>query len=111
MKKLVRLTESDLHKIVKESVNKVLKEDIYADNTLAKMYGLLEDALKLAEKDYFELDSINEPADSSYRKTIESLYREIKTCLDHVKNLGKGEDGLYKFDRNGRTPYYQDMVW
>ena len=27
-KKLIRLTESDLHKIVKESVNKVLKEDI-----------------------------------------------------------------------------------
>ena len=26
-KKLIRLTESDLHRIVKESVNKVLKED------------------------------------------------------------------------------------
>ena len=27
-KKLIRLTESDLHKIVKKSVNKVLKEEI-----------------------------------------------------------------------------------
>jgi hypothetical protein len=26
MKKIIRLTESDLHKIVKESVNKILKE-------------------------------------------------------------------------------------
>ena len=28
-KKLIRLTESDLHRIVKESVNRVLKESIY----------------------------------------------------------------------------------
>lgn len=28
-KKLIRLTESDLHKIVKESVNRVLREDKY----------------------------------------------------------------------------------
>ena len=27
MKKRIRLTESDLHRIVKESVNKVLKQD------------------------------------------------------------------------------------
>lgn len=31
MKKIIRLTESDLHKIVKESVEKVLKED-YKDD-------------------------------------------------------------------------------
>ena len=30
-KKLIRLTESDLHKIVKESVNKMLKESSWAD--------------------------------------------------------------------------------
>jgi hypothetical protein len=33
-KKLIRLTESDLHRIVKESVNRILKEtysDIYGD--------------------------------------------------------------------------------
>lgn len=28
-KKLIRLTESDLHRIVKESVNRVLKENVY----------------------------------------------------------------------------------
>ena len=32
MKKLIRLTESDLHRIVKESVNRILKEVNYADN-------------------------------------------------------------------------------
>lgn len=28
MKKMIRLTEGDLHKIVKESVNRMLKEDV-----------------------------------------------------------------------------------
>ena len=31
-KKLIRLTESDLHRIVRESVNKILKEDGYLYN-------------------------------------------------------------------------------
>ena len=30
-KKLIRLTESDLHRIVKESVNRVIKEEHYND--------------------------------------------------------------------------------
>lgn len=52
-KKLIRLTESDLHKIVKESVNRVLKESKYEDGydsgqflcqTQIEMYG--EEAAK-----------------------------------------------------------------
>lgn len=31
-KKLIRLTEADLHKIVKESINRILKEDGYSYN-------------------------------------------------------------------------------
>lgn len=40
-KKLIRLTESDLHKIVKESVNRVLKES--AHRTISKKQRLTED--------------------------------------------------------------------
>ena len=32
-KKLIRLTESDLHRIVKESVHKVIKESLQGNNT------------------------------------------------------------------------------
>ena len=32
MKKLIRLTESDLHNIIKESVNRVLRENAELDN-------------------------------------------------------------------------------
>ena len=47
-KKLIRLTESDLHRIVKESLNRVLKESKYEDGydsgqflcqTQIEMYG------------------------------------------------------------------------
>ena len=31
MKKIVRLTESDLHRIIKESVNKIINESDYMD--------------------------------------------------------------------------------
>jgi Cdc6-like AAA superfamily ATPase len=52
-KKLVRLTESDLHNIIKESVNKVLKEDISLDyknelkNILNKAFSNLNDNEKI----------------------------------------------------------------
>jgi hypothetical protein len=35
MKKVIRLTESDLHRIIKESVKRVLKEDTTFDNHIA----------------------------------------------------------------------------
>lgn len=58
-KKLVRLTESDLHRIVKESVNRVLKEDW----ELASGY----DELK---------NDISHATDDAYNSTMEH-YREI----------------------------------
>jgi len=35
MKQVIRLTESDLHKIIKESVKRILKEDTTFDNHIA----------------------------------------------------------------------------
>jgi hypothetical protein len=35
MKKIIRLTEGDLHKIIKESVKKILKEETFMDNHIA----------------------------------------------------------------------------
>ncbi len=32
MKKIIRLTEQDLHNIVRESVNRILKEDVLGDD-------------------------------------------------------------------------------
>ena len=51
-KKLIRLTESDLHKIVKESVNKVLKENTNdfdlnkVSNAIEITYNFIDSKLK-----------------------------------------------------------------
>ena len=42
-KKLIRLTESDLHRIIKQSVNKVLKES--SDSVNAQPFGRPEDTM------------------------------------------------------------------
>ena len=38
--KLIRLTESDLHRIVKESVNRILNEDYFDDNNFGRFHAI-----------------------------------------------------------------------
>ena len=58
-KKLIRLTESDLHRIVKRSVNKVLRESYNDDDVYMSNY---RDAMSDREESY----------------TIDDLFRELK---------------------------------
>lgn len=46
-KKLIKLTESDLHRIIKESVKKVLKENLYGMNRLQgkELYDRIDEYL------------------------------------------------------------------
>lgn len=48
-RKVFRLTESDLHNIIKNTVNRILKEDINNESTLLKMflYHIKNNGLKL----------------------------------------------------------------
>ena len=43
MKKLIRLTESDLHRVVKESVNKILSEIDLTNKQIRNITGILDD--------------------------------------------------------------------
>ena len=56
MKKIIRLTEGDLHRIVKESVNRILKESDYrglSDGHYDMQEGsTIEDLVKEIENDY-----------------------------------------------------------
>lgn len=54
-KKLIRLTESDLHRIVKESVNRILKEVNYADNYRMHPNEKIDD-----DDDFFDSDEDRE---------------------------------------------------
>jgi len=73
MKKLIRLTESDLHKIVKESTKKILKE-ITMNKNIIKKWGRIEQALgsdgMVSELfQYLDADTI-----ADFVNTIENTY-------------------------------------
>jgi hypothetical protein len=51
MKKLIRLTESDLHRIVKESVNKVLCNEGFGDKFRGAVHGFKTGANQQAAND------------------------------------------------------------
>ena len=51
-KKLIRMTENDLHSIIKESVNKIIKESYEDDEESAYEMGLLNKALQKEKGTY-----------------------------------------------------------
>ena len=53
-KKLIRLTEGDLHRIIKESVNNILKRNLHFPNS----YGML--MYEIENGDYDEIIQSNE---------------------------------------------------
>lgn len=54
-KQIVRLTESDLHRIVKESVTKILKESAYDDvYVVANVIGDTVQKYSISKKDAIE---------------------------------------------------------
>jgi len=53
MKQQIRLTESDLHRIVKEVVNKVLKEKISKDDITAEPYDGAKRFVPMSDKGEF----------------------------------------------------------
>lgn len=55
-KKIIRLTESDLHKLVKESVKKVIKESQEQDLQIEEIYQILKNA-GLYPEDVFHDDN------------------------------------------------------
>lgn len=69
-RKLIRLTESDLHKIVKESVNKILKESNYNNYfDWANRSGASDDEIEAAgQRHDSRIPSIKEPTDKLARR-------------------------------------------
>ena len=87
-KKLIRLTESDLHRIVKESVKRVLREDgrdIYDDNDFG--VGLPDgyfDDNRISQKQITQLDNIaNTIVDIANNTSDEAgLLFQAADCID-----------------------------
>ena len=77
-KKLIRLTESDLHNIVKESVKRVLKE-----HNIGNILRRLEN-----EKKYYELDGVEMTEEDA--QNVVSLLRQGMSMDDAISDVLNG---------------------
>lgn len=84
MKNVIRLTESDLHMIVKKSVQEILKEN----KVLDEAYGTMpySDFLKNVDID---TDGNDDEGMSLYR-TLFDKFGDIESVINHYRNRGKG---------------------
>ena len=98
-KKLVRLTENDLHKIVRKSVNKILKEEFNDDYMEAKQIinGMdFEDVKKLPYRDKrFSFGALN---GSESQGLIDLNFKGI---LITVRSVAEVTDSFEKYDEDG----------
>ena len=82
-KKLIRLTESDLHRIVKESVNKVLNE---IGDKSRKNQGLLG-ALRIKKFAQGDMEGEKEVTDYAYRQQMNMFNDDnVRWTMDHAQN-------------------------
>ena len=114
-KKLIRLTESDLHKIVKKSVNKVLKEEIGTgefpnpDALVNITHNRVEQALlnagfKISEYgDDIYGNGVETFVNDETGETVEITYKWSKQGNNHYKS-GKVKDA-YVWRDNGEDTW------
>lgn len=116
MKKIVRLTESDLHKIVKESVNKLLIESSN-NSSLIREVLLNGDLVNINNNDGYIIgvgfgDGNIKSFFYPYSERIEHCYchvsiDEIKNVIEELKNEGYEFeiDGEYIFMKGERKAF------
>ena len=122
MKQKIRLTESDLHRIIKESVNNVLKEEIDTTNALSQIVNYpkiiqlfkdlrdgnvsVNDAIKTFETELswlaWELEGDGNGITPRKSKDSKEMYNYSRNRLPQaqgVKNpYGLPDENLNKFD-------------
>lgn len=112
MKKVIRITESDLHNIVQKSIKKILNEDHqnlplqsaidYLNSELFYLtvrYNPKTDALTIKSKEPLGLmNASDENSMSSYFETLSDDFKIIEKYT--MNNIGFQDDGV-DFDENG----------
>ena len=100
-KKLIRLTEGDLHRSVKESVNRVLKEDNDASYTIPQHE--LEGSLKelaysrdMAKKAYEAIKNGNIEEAS---RMIITVYKDLHSEITHMMDVVIGSNPMQPSDQ------------
>lgn len=128
MKQRIRLTESDLHRIIKESVNKILNEVEGYENTMSKANPMFnKNTLRgkvtrlLNPKKAKQFDRIHKDAEKKYMDAkhsfVDNRYKNFPSASDpyanpsqeNIERLNRdhGIMGKYKVGPNGlRNDYY-----
>ena len=128
-KQVIRLTESDLHRIIKESVNRILKEEDY-ETYIDKLRR--QDAEKKASWDAWEntSDNFNEPNlpteldnklmydlnKSEFRRKMENRpenndYRTYMNFTKEPSKYLKGFNAMQALDDNEKDFYRDASYW
>ena len=91
MKKIVRLTESDLHRIVKKSVNKVLNENLDAteevmmDEACTSLLNAINNLTnKYGRKGNYEFARLTEKLYQDINKAINDYYGAIDAQKEYL---------------------------
>ena len=126
-KKLIRLTEADLHRIVKESVNKVLNEVEYNGGSYHGYYGPSDEDKRKAAIDWMcmrqkridkskELDDASdkafgdgdekwyEPGKQALRNRING-YQDFSNAYEMLRGDKFDTDNASHFDERGRRKW------
>lgn len=101
-KKLIKLTESDLHNIINNSVRKILKESVWYGDTQPFM-DIIAAASKIRERLEYVTDDDYEPYDDcdgrdlnpelyEWAKKVESEAEDWITCNSSYSPINGGED-------------------
>lgn len=96
-KKVIRLTERDLHKLIKESVNSILKEDWSKDyNNAMDKFDYETDKSKYDSKKWYQkilaMISGQKPKDPNPQKTLKSLLDGYVEAFNKEHGIGNMVD-------------------
>ena len=101
-KKLIRLTEQDLHRIVKESVNKILNEGVSFDETIKSIKDLCNDTNMTVEfGQKYVYDGI--PTLPVKLTANNADKYDVEEILGYLENYSWVTPPMPKYDRNSYT--------
>lgn len=100
-KNRIKLTESQLHRVIKESVNKILRESNEPCNKL--MYSSEND------KEWYDFESLTHSYSENFNFHIESRHGENEEYTDFsslLSELGEGATDIEIYRNNSRTEFH-----
>jgi hypothetical protein len=115
-KKLIRLTESDLHRIIKESVNMVLKEAINNNDSFLYRWITLGDLMDIIESDSIKSTphegyNFNDDVETTHNGICFTRDKEYRPYVEYEVQMVFPVQNLLNKVRGVKLIPYQDSRW